>query len=356
MKYHLKMGHEVSLITARWEYGHDYRLFKSPQVDYYIDGIHVLRLDIRSIKDSIYFKFKRYYGVKEALTKLHPDVLFIHGCQFLDIGKIVSYLKSNPYVSTYVDNHADFSNSGRSIVSKILLHKIIWRSCLQSISPYVKKFYGVLPARVSFLVDMYNAPADKCELLLMGGDDDLIVPAIDKREQTRLKYNISSEDFLIVTGGKIDKAKAQTILLLRAAKQISSIKLIMFGPIDSSLRDEIESMIDGMQIQSLGWADAQMAYDLFAAADLVIFPGRHSVYWEQVAAIGIPMVVKFWEGTNHIDRGGNVCFLYSDSVEEIKDVIMRILNDNAMYLSMLECARNHRNEFLYSDIARKSIL
>ena len=42
------------------------------------------------------------------------------------------------------------------------------------------------------------------------------------------------------------------------------------------------------------------------------------MFWEQVAGMGIPMVCKYWEGTTHVDCGGNVKFLYRDSVEEIK--------------------------------------
>ena len=56
--------------------------------------------------------------------------------------------------------------------------------------------------------------------------------------------------------------------------------------------------------------DDFQSYNLFSAADLVVFPGRHSVYWEQVVAIGTPMVVKYWDGTTHIDIGGNCMYLY----------------------------------------------
>ena len=41
------------------------------------------------------------------------------------------------------------------------------------------------------------------------------------------------------------------------------------------------------------------------------------MFWEQVVAQGIPMVVKYWEGNLHIDFSkGNVEFLYNDSEEK----------------------------------------
>ena len=42
------------------------------------------------------------------------------------------------------------------------------------INPYVNKFYGVLPARVDFLINEYKLPKNKVELLVMGADDDCI--------------------------------------------------------------------------------------------------------------------------------------------------------------------------------------
>ena len=177
LKYHSRMGHDVSLISSRWEYDTNYNLFKSDKYDYYYDGIHVIRLDI-SNRDNLNNKFKRYKGVTESLQTLSPEILFIHGCQFLDIVEVAAYLKKHKEVITYLDNHADFSNSGRNFVSKYILHKFIWRSCLKKIAPYVKKFYGVLPARVSFLKDIYGAPAERCELLVMGGDDDYVDSSI----------------------------------------------------------------------------------------------------------------------------------------------------------------------------------
>lgn len=354
LKYHSKMGLDVSLITSMWQYGINYQLVESDQKEYYYEGIHVIRLKIKN-KNSIKNKFKRYVGVSEALSILHPDILFIHGCQFLDMRKVASYLNENQNVITYVDNHADFSNSGTNIVSKYILHKMIWRHCLRMISPYVRKFYGVLPARVTFLKEVYGASGDRCELLLMGGDDDYVIPAINQRDNTRAKYSISDNDFLIVTGGKIDKAKRQTLLLMKAVKHFSRVKLIIFGPVDKELKEEVDAFVDGCQIRSLGWADAETSYGLFAAADLVVFPGRHSVYWEQVASLGIPMVVKWWEGTDHIDNGGNVAFLYNDSADEIKRALVQIVENKDVYERMCNRAQQCKESFLYSEIARKSI-
>src|SRR5699024_2288831 len=142
-------------------------------------------------------KLRQYQGVYSAIEKSQPDVIFIHGCQFLDIKKVIKYLKDNPYVEVYVDNHADFSNSATNWLSEKILHKKIWRKCAQLIEPYTKIFYGVLPARVNFLKEIYNIPKEKIELLVMGADDEKVFKAkeTNARVKIRNKYNIKDSDF-----------------------------------------------------------------------------------------------------------------------------------------------------------------
>ena len=88
----------------------------------------------------------------------------------------------------------------------------------------------------------------------------------------------------------------------------------------------------------------------------MIFPGRHSVMWEQVAAQGIPMFVKKWEGTTHVDLGGNVKFINNDTVAEIQGMIENILNDKEEYEFMKKIATEKgMREFSYAGIAERSI-
>lgn len=356
-KYHSKLGHDVSIITSRWVYNNQNTLYKFPKKDYFLEnGVHVIRLEIKN-RDDLKYKFKKYYGVEEALKELDPNILFIHGCQFLDIKQVTHYLKNKKNTIVYVDNHADYSNSATNFISKNILHRIIWKHYAHLILPYVTRFYGVLPSRVDFLRDAYNLPKEKIELLVMGGDDELIDTALNNRNRTRGQLKIKREDFLIATGGKIDKWKRQTLLLMKAVKNIyrDNLKLIVFGSVDLNLKDELEQLLDGEKIQYIGWIDSEDSYNLFAASDLAVFPGRHSVFWEQAAAQGIPMIVKEWPGTHHIDFGNNVIFLYEDSELEIRKAILSILDDNEKYVKMLECAKANMKKFSYMDIAERSI-
>lgn len=360
-KYHAKQGHEVYQLVTRYMWdGNEQIIYDGPSEYVNEYGVHIIRL--KEKKGLIGgARFNRYPEVLNKLDEILPDILFIHDVQCLDMKSVATFLKHHPFIITYADNHSDFSNSARNFISSVLLHRIIWRHTAQTINPYVKKFYGVLPARVDFLHDMYGIPSDKIELLVMGADDELVNQArnnIDSKN-LRKKHNIDKDDFLIVTGGKIDSFKKQTLNLMEAVRNIndSRVKLLVFGSVAPELFGKVTEFSDGNLVQYIGWIDAKESYDYFAISDLVVFPGRHSVFWEQVVGQGIPMLVKDWPGTHHVDLGGNVGFLKEDSTDEIQTKILELVNDKDKYDCMKTVAQSKGMEcFSYDNIAKKSII
>lgn len=355
-KYHVKNGFEVTIITSTWKYELGSKIVEANKRDYINqDGVHVVRLSIKGNND-IHRKFRRFKGVYETLCNEKPDILFIHNCQYIDISVITKYIKKHNIDYVYVDNHADSSNSATNWLSKNILHKIIWRYYAHLIEPYTNIFYGVLPARVDFLTEIYKLPKKKCELLIMGADDELVIRAKECRAHTRKKYSISENDFLIVTGGKIDRWKRQTILLEKAVEEMhmQDVRLVIFGSIDENLRESVKKFC-GERITYIGWLSREETYQLIAAADLAVYPGGHSVLWEQTAGQAVPMIVKHWEGTHHIDIGGNTEFLYEDSYKEIQDKLEKLVTSPAKYQSMKSKAESCAELFLYSNIAKNSI-
>jgi hypothetical protein len=360
-KYHKILGYDVSIIASLQNFDKNGKASFLECGSSYINeyGIPVTRLDYRKGIQKINRKLKIYSDVYSCLEKEHPDILFIHGCQFWDMRTVLRYVKANKNVKVFIDNHCDYSNSATNFLSKEILHKILWRYLVQKIEPYTKKFYGVLPARVDFLVDLYKLPKEKVELLVMGADDEAVHAALNEtsKKSIRAKYNIKGNDFLIMTGGKIDSAKKQTLLLMEAVKKINDpqIRLIVFGSITEYLKDELSSLCDGDKVIYIGWIQSQDSYKYFAAADLVVFPGRHSVFWEQVAGLGVPMIVKYWDGTTHVDLGGNVKLLYKDSIDEIKQIIENLVYSEGYNEMKRVAIKKGMATFSYKDIAKKSV-
>lgn len=358
-KYHALLGYDVTLICSQWIWDTNGKIAFYDRTNYFNkDHVKVIRLPIEN--GDINSKFKSYSGLKETIEKEEPDIIFQHGAAYLDNHIIADYCKVHQKVKLFVDNHADFSNSATNWLSKNILHKIIWKHYAKKLNPYASKFYGVLPARVDFLTDVYGLPKEKCELLVMGADDEM-VEATAKPEVAhaiRKQYGIADDDFLVMTGGKIDMFKQQTLMLMEAVRNIpnAKVKLLVFGSVVPELKEKVNALADGKKVQYIGWVQSVESYKYFAAADLVVFPGRHSVFWEQVCGQGKPMLVKDWPGTHHVDLGGNVRFLTQDSTDEIRQQIEILVNNPAEYQEMKTVAQEKgMKTFSYRDIAKRSI-
>lgn len=361
-KFHKKQGFDVEVIASlvTFDGSGKQTLYAGPMQYRNEYDIPVTRLAYRR-PNALYQRLRRFTGLRGALERSKPDILFIHGCQFMDIDVIAAYAKRHPNVRIYVDNHADFSNSAKNRLSRAILHGGFWKRCARRIAPYAEKFYGVLPARVDFLKDVYGLPEEQCELLVMGADDELVERAkqTDARRRIRERYHIAEDDFLIVTGGKIDRWKTQTVLLMQAVRDLAParVKLLVFGSVEDALKQQVDSLSDGDRVQYIGWIRSEESYEYFEAADLAVFPGRHSVLWEQAAGQGVPMLVKDWPGTHHVDLGGNVRFLCRDSVEEIRGEIERLLLRPEEYTAMKQVAeRSGKKMFSYREISKRAIL
>lgn len=344
------------MIASLYYYTPDGKVSKMDKSEYVNpDGVKMYRIEI--VNGDINNKLRRYKDLYSTICKIDPDILFVHSCQFLDISDVIKYKKQHPDARIYVDNHADFINSATGFLSRHILHGIIWKRCAKKIYKYCEKFYGVTPGRVDFLREMYKLKEDKLELLVLGADDEKVKEAQEEKENNtiREKYNIKDDEFLIMTGGKIDRFKKETILLMDVVLQIPDVKLIVFGSVTDELKEDVMNRSRD-NVQYIGWVNSEDSYKYFMASDLVIFPGKHSVYWEMAAGLGIPMIVRRLAGIEHIDAGDTCLFLEEDSVEEIKDKIGLLVNNRDMYNEIRKNAiEKGMKTFSYLEIAKRSI-
>jgi 1,2-diacylglycerol 3-alpha-glucosyltransferase len=360
-KYHVKQGHDVTVIASLVSFDSKGKacLLENESVVKSKDGFNVVRIDYKRPFYK-FNKFVRFYkNTYSHLKNENPDVIFIHDFSFMDIGKIIKYVSKHKHVKIFVDCHTDYINSAQTWVSRNIFHHLIWRYYAKILSPYVEKFYGVTPLRCDFLRDAYKIDPDKVELLVMGVDDELLENK--DRALIRRKYltalEIDDSDFIIVTGGKIDEKK-NIHLVMQAVNDLNqkNVKLIVFGTVAPEMRALFDSLIISKSIIYIGWLNSDTILDYLLFADLIVFPGTHSVLWEQAVGVGTPCVFKYWEGMTHVDVGGNCEFLYKDTIAEIKDLFNLILNEKDKYRQMKEVAvKRGLVSFSYSVISKRAI-
>ncbi len=354
-KIHKLLGYEVKIVTSQYTF--DAQGKESlREVGQYInaDGIEVNILPYR--KGKFAKKYRLYLGLENQLLQYLPDIVFCHGPQFFDIKIIKKYVKNHKNAKLFIDNHSDYINTNITGWKRRIFHMLVWGHCARSVQNETEVFWGVTPLRVQYLQDIYKIESKKTNLLVMGGDGQFIDwENRDKiKKHYRSKWGIPEDAFLVVTGGKIDQKK-NIHLLLEAATKLN-IYVLVFGSLKDEIKDDINKYRSEENVRIIGWIESREAYNYFLAADMAVFPGTHSVLWEQAAACGIPMVCKYWQGMDHIDIGGNCHFLYLDSSDEIRECLLNILENIQVYSKMKEVAvENGRKYFSYYEIGKRSI-
>lgn len=362
-RMHKKQGHEVLILASTESMDKEKGFTYTEAADYMTnDDIRIIRLPYFKILTNTFSRKCRIYkGVFNVINQFQPDIIFMHDGQTAAVFPIVKYIKQHPTTKLYIDSHTDEVNSARSWTSKNILHRIIYRFYVRHTINYTEKYYGTLPARNDFYIKYYGVPKEKTQFLPMG-IDDINVP-FNKRDffkkEIRDSLNIKPEDFVIITGGKIDALK-NTDILIEAIKRISNpnIKLILFGAIKNDVKDKIEKLIrEDDRIRYIGWLPAQETYKYFFASDLACFIGTHSTLWEESVGYGIPGIFKRWKGITHIDRGGNCILVDEVNIDNISSILENILTEKNLYQKMKEKALSDEvmQFFFYSKIASDAI-
>ena len=356
---HAAMGHDVVVITSDYSFNHAGEKIKKDKKEYTNEfGILVKVLD-KTKHIPILYKYGEYSKLYQTLISIKPDIIFVHGGQFISLSSVIKYKRKNKETKLYIDQHGDYYNMSCRTLKEKIVQKIIYGHYIRKAVKYCNKFWGVTPWRCEYLHNVYGVPKDKIELLIMGGDDDKIHfnQADDIRKNIREKLKLGDNDFVLITGGKIDKSK-NIHLLMQAVSELNedNLKLIVFGQPDNKMASLIDKLSKDIHIRYIGWLDSSDVYNYFLASDLAVFPGTHSVMWEQAVACGIPLIVKDWEGMHHVDVGGNCLFLQKDDIEEIKEKINNVYHDVELYKSMLKVAKEKGiSIFSYKEIAKRSI-
>lgn len=361
-KMHKLQGHEVKIVASTETFDENLK-YTYVEPSRYINehGIEVVRVPYKNLGNSfVSRKLRLYKDIYPEIENFEPDIIFLHGVSFLGTYDFKRYLKKNPNVKLYADSHADYNNSSTNWLSKNILHRVVYRHSAQVIAPYAEMIYGVLPIRVEFLKDIYRLPENKVSLLPLGVDDSLIDISQKEiiRHRARKHLGIDKEDFVVITGGKIDRKK-NTHILVNAFNKLDDKKvhLIIFGKPTDNMQEEFKSLIkNNNNIHHIGWVDNEQAMTHTLASDLSVYPGTHSVLWEMSIGLGIPTLIKKWNGIDHLKISEQLGYLTEDNEAEILNWLKKCIYDKSFYkIIQNEFEEKGTRTFRYSEIAKKAI-
>ena len=359
-KHHVLMGYDVTVIASLVSFNSKGESCLLDKASTYFDNENkykVIRLNYKGNRLKYINKIlRRYTGLYDSLEQEKPDIIFMHGITYCDVIHVKKYIKRNPNVKLYADSHADNINSGNHFLSKNFLIPIVWKNCIKIIEPYIIKCFGVTPSRKEYVIEKYKFPKEKTDLLVLGVDDSVIPENREEIKCTkRQQLGIMPDDFVIITGGKIDDKK-NIHILLETVKEInnSNIHIIVFGVIIPEADYLFNEYMLNTKFHFIGWCNHKDVINYMISSDLACFPGTHSTLWEEAVGLGIPAIFKEWKGMTHLNTNDNCIFLNIVDKEILKNSINSLFI-NEEYYNKKKNAVIASQYFLYSNIAKKAI-
>lgn len=354
-EYQYKCGHDVTVLTGiitRDANGN--KVTTDPCNKVMDNGVRLIRIKSRSKVMGI---LGYYPQISSIIEYIQPDLIFIHGLCSLIPAQAVKYKKQHPSTILVADNHQDANISSFNRFPFNLLLKI-WKIGWKIWIDHFNHIYGTTSWRRDFAIEAFGIPEEKVETLLLGVDTDNLSPDKDNiRHEIRSSLNILPDDFVFVHGGKMNKDK-MTFEVMQAFSSINipKAKLLLFGSVGDCINNSFNAILEkDPRILYIGYVNSKDIHKYFYAADFSLFPGNHSVLWEEAIGCGLPGIFRSYSKNDHTNLCNNSINVPAEiSIDKLREIMERVIIDQTYYNELKANADKAATQLSYYDIARKS--
>lgn len=361
--FYVRSGHDVTVIASTFDTVANYYAgrhdAKLPRQDYVHSGVKIIKLPYRY---NILNRHRAYVSIEEILEAESPDMIYIHSI-LPEIPQIIAHKRLNCHCRLILDYHGDYSNSGAGWISVNVLHRLVRGRYIRAARPHLDMIFPITPGSRDFLAEVYSVPLEEMEILPLGVD---LAFGAKTRAQSegralRAELGIAPNDFVVFTGGKLDRLKKtdQLILALRDLA-LPDVHLLIVGEATEdhqAYKALLLELAGGRpNIHFRGWQDKAGVYRHMDAADIAVFPASQSVLWQQSLGMGLPLVVsERSELTSNVLQDVGYLNLYDNIITldheqplppQIAESITRLRDDPAARQRMASGARRVADELL----------
>lgn len=354
-EYQVKLGHEVTVLTTtrtRDANGHITEV--APEDKLLANGVRLVRLRAPGRLQQF---LGLYRGLNQAIERLSPQFIFVHGLGSFVTQAAIRYKQKHTEVKIVADNHQDKGTTYTDHFPfnlQLWFFRYKWHSWVHS----VEKVYGTTSWRKTFARIYYGIPEEKLDTLIMGIDSDhLPIDHMLVRRAIREELGIPQDAFLFVTGGKLDHHK-HTLEAMKAFgnQPGDNARFLLFGAVLPEIKEEFDTLLNNdSRMKYIGYVKSQEVHKYFLAADFGLFPGRHSVLWEEAIGCGLPCLFHKYEEHDHTEICENCIRMTSHDEKDIQAVLERVLDNKAFYEKLKRQSLLAAKEYSYHTIAKKSL-
>lgn len=299
-----KDGHNVKIIASVEEFKGGVGLECGKSGRYYSnEGIEIVRESYcRKFPLFLVRKIRLYEQTYNEIAVFKPDVIFLHGFQMGEMKRIIKYKKQHPEVVIYADAHSDRYNSGKNILSRLILHRLYYKHVIKKALPYIEKIFYLTIEVKKFLLQMYQIPDNKLEFYPLGGIVFNRETIQKNREEIREELQLDDNTVIFIHAGKMDVNK-RTKELLNAFVRLNETNccLLILGRFENSYRKDVLPIISkDSRIKYLGWKSGDELLSYLCASDIYVQPGTQSATMQNALCCGCAVILADYPAHRHL--------------------------------------------------------
>ena len=291
----LEDGHEPVVLadTSLWREG---RVAETDPGSFRMaNGTRVIRVRFQNMLfPMLTRKLRKIPNFPALAASLEPDVILFHNIFQYGVAQLREIRERLPGCKIYGDVSSSADNSGRTFLSRWVLHGMIYRRWIQkSLPDWDKIFYVAEPSR-EFLRSVYDVPDSLLELNPLPAR---IMSREEKRrrgEAFRKAHGVPRGGPVLFHSGKMNALK-RTVEMLRIVRSLETaydFRLFIAGSFSGEIKEEAEGLMNGSdRIVYLGFLGQDELQTALAACDLYLQPGSASQTAQAAIACGAPVIV-----------------------------------------------------------------
>lgn len=261
-----------------------------------IDGIKVYRL-------RHFFEFTDFVlvkGLKEALNKIKPDVVFAHESR-QGAPALAGLWKKEIGYKYIIDQH-DFWHKVKEHgpimkALRYLEYEIFRKRFVNFAIKRADAIIAVTPESKQFLIQRHGVDKNKIELIKLGVLAERFAFSKKLRERTRKKYEIKPDEVVLMYSGIIYPRKYLEMLVsafskLKAKKHA---RLLIVGSGEKNYIKKIKSMAAdlglGKKVIFAGLVNPRNLRDYYSASDIAVWVNNNSISIMEAMACKRPVII-----------------------------------------------------------------
>lgn len=327
---HVMAGNEVIVIAATDTYGANKAIETTRPGEYKLkSGATLIRLPYAlGMRGWFASKIRAHKNLMTTLEKLNPDRILFHGLTAWDLQSVAKFVKKNPQIKFFADCHEDFNNSARTWASRVLLHKVFYKSIFKKSVAQIDEVLCVTVESLNFAIDFYGSPRHKTRLFPLGSTLETKDPIACRRAEFRTKHGFEEKDIVITQTGKLDHTKQlEEALNAFCANPSPNLKLVIAGRMTEDVSAVCLPLIKSeSRILDLGWQTPDELRTVLAGADCFLQPFGQTVTTQM--AMGYGCVILAQDLPSHRWLVGDSDFLFKDA-SQLPVVLNKVVENQA---------------------------